>query len=80
MQTFTLEEAAAVIVNQYGWHEGAQKTLLKQLLYAAKTLMVRHPHTDLPYHPKEHCECYETVGDVRPEPLLRGCGHPVAAR
>ena len=64
MQTFTLEDAAALIANEYGWHEGAQKTLLKQLLEAAKDgrLIVRHPHTDLPYHPKEHCEYYETVG------------------
>jgi hypothetical protein len=63
MQTFTLEEAAAVIANQYGWHEDQQKTLLKQLLDAAKdgTLIVRHPHTDLPYRPKEHCEYYERV-------------------
>ena len=28
MQTFTLKEAAALIANKYGWHEGAQKTLL----------------------------------------------------
>ena len=64
MQTFTIEEAAALIANKYGWHEGAQKTLVKQLLDAAKdgTLIVRHPHTDLPYRPKEHCEYYETVG------------------
>jgi hypothetical protein len=63
MQTFTIEEAAALIANKHGLHEGAQGTLIKQLLDAAKdgTLTVRHPHTDLPYRPKEHCEYYETV-------------------
>jgi len=64
MQTFTIEKAAAVIANKYGRHEGAQKTLEKQLLDAAKdgTLTVRHPHTDLPYRPKECRNFYETVG------------------
>jgi hypothetical protein len=78
MQTFTLEEAAAVIANQYGWHEGAQKTLLKQLLDAAKdgTLIVRHPHTDLPYHPKEHCEYYETVGVSDLNRFFQAAGAP----
>jgi hypothetical protein len=63
MQTFTIEEAAALIAKKHGLHEGAQGTLIKQLLDAAKdgTLTVRHPHTDLPYRPKEHCEYYETV-------------------
>jgi hypothetical protein len=63
MQTFTIEEAAALIANRYGWHEGEQGTLSKRLLDAARdgTLTVRHPHTDLPYPPKEYCEYYEKV-------------------
>jgi hypothetical protein len=63
MQTFTIEEAAALIANKYRWHEGAQRILLKQLLDAEKdgTLIVRHPHTYLPYRPKEYCEYFERV-------------------
>ncbi|MGH8584633.1 MAG: hypothetical protein ACREWE_00060 [Gammaproteobacteria bacterium] len=63
MQTFTLEEAAGLIANKYGWHEGARQTLQAQLLDAAKdgTLTVRHPHTDLPYRPKQYRWFYERV-------------------
>jgi hypothetical protein len=63
LKTFTIEEVAALIANKYGWHEGAQNTLLTQLLDAATdgTLTVRHPHTDLPYRPKQCHEYYERV-------------------
>jgi hypothetical protein len=54
METFPIEEAAALIANKYGWHEGGQQSLLMQLLDAAKdgTLIVRDPITYLPYRPK----------------------------
>lgn len=63
MQTVTIEEAAALIANKCCWHEGGQQILLMQLLDAAKdgTLIVRHPHTYLPYRPKEYCEYFERV-------------------
>jgi hypothetical protein len=63
LKTFTIEKAAALIANKYGWHEGAQNTLQAQLLDAGRdgTLTVRHPHTDLPYRPKQCHEYYERV-------------------
>ena len=62
-QTFTLEEAAALIANKCCWHESGQQILLMQLLDAAKdgTLIVRHPLTYLPYRPKQYCEYFERV-------------------
>jgi hypothetical protein len=32
METFSIEEAAALIANKYGWHEGGQQSLLMDLL------------------------------------------------
>jgi hypothetical protein len=78
MQTFTIEEAAALIANNYGWHEGAQDTLLKQLVDAAKAgmLAVRHPDTDLPYCPKRYREFYERVSASDLNRYFEGVGVP----
>lgn len=59
----TLEEAADAMAKQHGWHKGARDTLLKQMMDAAKdgSLIVRHPHTDLPYRPKTVRTFYELV-------------------
>lgn len=67
IQYFTIEEAAALIANKYGWHEDAQKAFVKQLLGAAKdaTLIVRRPHRDFPHRPKEYHEsCWVRVFDL----------------
>lgn len=78
MQTFTLEEAAALIANKYGWHEGAQDTLLEQLVDAARAgmLTVRHPHTDLPYRPKQYRQFYEKVSASDLNRYFEGVGVP----
>jgi hypothetical protein len=67
METFTIKEAAALIANKYGWPEAGQQSLLMDLLDAAKdgTLIVRDPHTYLPYRPKESCGVFRVkVSDL----------------
>lgn len=60
---YTIEEAAIAIAKKYAWHKEAERTLSNQILDAAKSgaLNVRHPHTDMPYRPKEHRKFYELV-------------------
>lgn len=65
---YTLEKAAEAISEQLGWHMGAHKTLLTQMVDAANAglLTVRHPHTDLPVR-TDHVHIYielVTPGDV----------------
>lgn len=54
---WTLENAAAAIAEQEGWHNGARASLLDEVKAAADSrhLKVRDPHTDL----------YKTTGEVR---------------
>lgn len=51
---FTIEQAAAAIAAQQGWHSNAQATLQVQMRLAVDCgrLRVRHPHTHLPFTPK----------------------------
>jgi len=62
-ELWTIENAAAAIGNQEGWHMGAIKTLRDQMVSAAETgaLTVRHPHTDLPFRPDSPRAYYELV-------------------
>jgi len=58
---WTIENAAAAIAAQEGWHNEARDTLRDQMMQAARdgTLTVRHPHTDLKYRPevgRDYCE------------------------
>lgn len=59
----TLEAAAYALANQQGWHDGQRDTLLEQMMESAKegSLIVRHPHTDLPYRPDPVRMFYEYV-------------------
>ncbi len=60
---YTIEEAAAALGEQQGWHAGARASLLKRMIEAARdgTLTVRDPHTDLPYRPSPVREFYHVV-------------------
>lgn len=64
---YTLEEAAQAIGEQLDWHDEARKSLLSEMLSAARSgrLAVRSPHTDgVIAEPKERakvCEYYELV-------------------
>lgn len=50
----TIGEAAWFVGNRHGLHDGAIKTLLKQMMDAVgHGLIVRHPHTGLPYVPSD---------------------------
>ena len=60
---WTIENAAAAIAAQEGWHNEARDTLCEQMMQAARdgVLTVRHPHTGLPYRPDPVRKFYETV-------------------
>ena len=60
---WTIENAAAAIAVQEGWHNEARDTLCEQMMQAARdgVLTVRHPHTGLPYRPDPVRKFYETV-------------------
>lgn len=59
----TLEAAAIMLAKEQGWHNGARDALLEQMVQAVRdgSLTVRHPHTDLPYHPRTVRIFYEHV-------------------
>ena len=58
----TLGEASSFIGHKFELHDGAIKTLLKQMMSAVgNELVVRHPHTDMPYIPTEKRFYYELV-------------------
>ncbi len=60
---FTLEEAADVISKQECFADGTQKTLLKQMIDAARDgeLIVRDPNTHIPYRPTKIRYFWEVV-------------------
>lgn len=60
---WTLDNAALALAEQEGWHDGARGSLLDRMVEAAKdgTLVVRDPHTDLPYRPAIVRTFYELV-------------------
>jgi hypothetical protein len=60
---WTIENAAAAIAEQEGWHQGARDTLRLQMMQAAHNgaLTVRHPHTALAYRPDTVRDFYELV-------------------
>lgn len=60
---WTIENAAAAVATQEGWHQGARDTLRGQMVQAAadSTLTVRHPHTGLPYRPDRVRYFYDLV-------------------
>jgi hypothetical protein len=62
---WTIENAAAAIAEQEGWHQGARDTLRGQMVQAAAdgTLTVRHPDTGLPYRPDR---LRDSIGLVTP--------------
>jgi len=58
----TIGEAAYFVGHKHGLHDGAIKTLCNQMMNAiGNGLTVRHPHTDLPYVPKDKRWFYELV-------------------
>jgi len=58
----TIGDAANFVGHKHGLHDQAIKTLCKQMMAAAgKLLIVRHPHTDLPYEPQSVRSYYELV-------------------
>lgn len=63
---WTIENAAASIGTQKGFHGGAVRTLQEQMVSAASdgALTVRHPHTDLPFRPDTVRAFYELVTPV----------------
>lgn len=59
---WTLENAAAAIAEQEGWHNGARGALLDSMMEAAQRgLTVREPLTDLPKTSGRVREFWETV-------------------
>ena len=72
MRTFTLEEAAALVANKYGWHESARKTLQQQLLEASKdgTLISAPSAYRFTLPPEAVPRVLRNSGCVRSEPLL----------
>lgn len=60
---WTIENAAAAIAAQEGWHNGARDTLRDHMLQAAHegTLTVRHPHTGKAFRPDTVRAFYELV-------------------
>ena len=58
----TLGEASSFVGHKFELHDGAIKTLLNQMINAVGNgLVVRHPHTDMPYIPIETRFYYELV-------------------
>ena len=60
---WTIENAAAAIAAQEGWHQGQRDTLRGQMLRAAVDgpLTVRHPHTGAAHRPDHVRDFYDLV-------------------
>jgi hypothetical protein len=60
---WTLANAAHALAEQEGWHDGARGSLLDRMQEAAANgdLVVRDPHSDLPYRPTTVRTYYEVV-------------------
>lgn len=59
----TIDKAASALAEKYGFNENTTKTMKTQLMDAAESgdLIVRHPHTLLPYRPDTKRDFYELV-------------------
>lgn len=59
----TIRAAASALAEKYGFNENTKNTMLAQLFGAAEKgdIVVRHPHTLLPYTPNPRRDFYELV-------------------
>jgi hypothetical protein len=62
-EKWTIDYAANALATKEGWHQGARDSFVQRMTEAAKSgaLVVRDPHTDLPYRPEVIRAWYDLV-------------------